>query len=245
MVTKPVAQSDSSNWASPTTTSLQGLTIIMLTLSLILNFVCVYLLMGFSLPIKFLSEKTAQDSTVGIKRVLLDLEYEKVWGKENYDILQKYSQMQIAQNIDTPQWAQTQQPSVTSADQLRDISQDEIKKIVSTAALEWNKDANIVVVEYSDMECPFCIRQYHSTKLFPNLLSQYGDKIALAFKNNRWVNHPGTEAKAIGALCARKLGGDAIYQKFYKWVMDKSTNEGGVMSVNDLPALAKVAVMLW
>lgn len=151
--------------------------------------------MGFSLPIKFLSEKTAQDSTVGIKRVLLDLEYEKVGGKENYDILQKYSQMQIAQNIesfknaisgtDTNQGSPAQQPSVTSADQLKDISQDEIKKIVSTASLEGNKDANIVVVEYSDMECPFCIRQYHSTKLFPNLLSQYGDKIALSFKNNR------------------------------------------------------------
>ena len=64
MVTKSTAHSEPTLVASPTTTSLQGLTIIMLTLSLILNFVCVYLLMGFSLPIKFLSEKTSQDSTV-------------------------------------------------------------------------------------------------------------------------------------------------------------------------------------
>lgn len=55
------------------------------------------------------------------------------------------------------------------------------------------------------MECPFCIRQYHSTKLFPTLLSQYKDKIGIAFKNNRGVNHPGTEAKAIAALCAKKV----------------------------------------
>lgn len=102
--------------------------------------------------------------------------------------------MQIRQNIDnfknaingeTPEDGQAPTPSPTAADQLRDISQDEIKAIVSTASIEGNKDASIVVVEYSDMECPFCIRQYHSTKLFPNLLSQYGEKIGIAFKNNR------------------------------------------------------------
>lgn len=53
------------------------------------------------------------------------------------------------------------------------------------------------------------------------------------------MNHPGTEAKAIGALCAKKVGGDVLYQKFYKGVMDKSSNEAGVMPVSELPNLAK------
>lgn len=56
------------------------------------------------------------------------------------------------------------------------------------------------------MECPFCVRQYHQTKLEESLTKKYGDKIAFAFKNNRGVNHEGTEAKAIGALCAKKVG---------------------------------------
>lgn len=249
MVTKSAPQQEQTVSASATTTSLQGLTIIMLTLTLILNVICVYLLMGFSLPLQFLSARTTQDSSIWIKRALLELEYEKVGGKENYDILQKYSKMQIAQNIDnfknaingqnTGDTPSNGQPSVTAADTLKNISQDEIKSIVSTASIEWNKSADIIAIEYSDMECPFCIRQYHSTKLFPSLLSQYGNKIGIAFKNNRGVNHPGTEAKAIGALCAKKVWGDALYQKFYKGVMDKSTNEGGVMPVSELPALAK------
>ncbi|MBP9812064.1 thioredoxin domain-containing protein [Candidatus Gracilibacteria bacterium] len=248
MVTKSTVQHDTGVAASTTTTSLQGLTIIMLASTLILNFVAIYLLMGFSFPMKFLPEQITQDSSMGIKRALLELEYEKVGGKETYDILQKYSQMQIAQNIDNFRNAVNGQdvaapgaaePSPTAADPLKDISQDEIKAIVGTASIEGNKDATIIAVEYSDMECPFCIRQYHSTKLFPNLLSEYGDKIGVAFKNNRGVNHPGTEAKAIGALCAKKLGGDGAYQKFYKGIMDKSTNEGGVMPVTELANLAK------
>jgi protein-disulfide isomerase len=76
---------------------------------------------------------------------------------------------------------------------------------VSTAAIEGNVQADILVVEYSDMECPFCVRQYAETKLRKSLIDQYGDKVAFAFKNNRGVNHSGTEAKAIGALCAKKL----------------------------------------
>ena len=39
------------------------------------------------------------------------------------------------------------------------------------------------------MECPFCMRQYHETKLFPTLLSQYSGSVSTAFKNNRGVNH--------------------------------------------------------
>ena len=91
------------------------------------------------------------------------------------------------------------------------------------------------------MECPFCMKQYHDTKLFPNLLTQYKDQVAVAFKNNRGVNHKGTEAKALGALCADTLGGANAYQKFYKGVMDKSTNEGGVLDVAKLGEVAKSA----
>ncbi len=247
MTTKATPTHEQPVCASPTTTSLQGLMIIMLTLSLVLNFVWVYFLMGLSFPF---SVKDTQDSSQGMRQVLLDLEYEKVGWKENYELLQKYSQLQIAQNIDTFKAAVNggaqdtpnnalPEPSVTAADPLKEMTQEEVKAIVSSAALEGNKAASIVVIEYSDMECPYCIRQYHSTKLFPTLLSQYGDKIALAFKNNRWVNHPGTEAKAIASLCAKKVGGDALYQKMYKGIMDKSTNEGGVMSVTELPNLAK------
>lgn len=61
----------------------------------------------------------------------------------------------------------------------------QIEKVVSSAALEGNVQADIVVIEYSDMECPFCVRQYAETKLRESLLAQYGDKVVFAFKNNR------------------------------------------------------------
>jgi protein-disulfide isomerase len=65
------------------------------------------------------------------------------------------------------------------------MSPEEIATILSGASIEGNKNADIVAIEYSDMECPFCIRQYSDTKLQPSLAAQYGDKVAFVFKNNR------------------------------------------------------------
>jgi protein-disulfide isomerase len=228
----------------------QSVMIVLLIASLLLNTLCLYFLLGYSFDLQSLSKGdiTKADSSIGIKKVLLDLEYDKVGGKENYDILQKYTQLQINEQI--PQikqalawWklpgAQQQQPQAAAAEWT--ISADEIKKILDDASIEGDKNATIIAIEYSDMECPFCMKQYHDTKLFPTLMSQYGNKVSAAFKNNRWVNHKGTEVKALGALCAAKIWGDASYQKFYKGVMDKSTNEGGVLDTSKLAEIAKLS----
>jgi hypothetical protein len=60
------------------------------------------------------------------------------------------------------------------------------------------------------------------------------------------VNHPGAEAKALGLLCAGKIGGESAYTKFLTYVMDNTTkrpqkSDGTVMSVADLPKAATAA----
>lgn len=78
MVTKSSATSVdlSTEKTSPT----QGAMIVMLIASLLLNTLCLYFLLGYSFEFKTLSkgDNAAQDSSVGIRKVLLDLEYEKV-----------------------------------------------------------------------------------------------------------------------------------------------------------------------
>ena len=201
-----------------------------------------YLLTGNSVN---LPAATGIDA-LGVKRALLEMEYEKVGGKENYELISKATliQMQeqipqIRQFIET-QWGATAAVNPDATIGWKTLDQETIDKVVSTAALEGNPDADIVVIEYSDMECPFCIRQYSETKLQESLATQYGDKVAFAFKNNRGVNHSGTEPKAVGALCAKKVGGDEAYIKFYQAVMD-GTTQSAVYPVSSLPDAASVA----
>jgi protein-disulfide isomerase len=260
MVTKNTISIDTqgANISHPTHGPTHTILIVLVVLSLILNAFCLYFLLGYSVDFKtFVSTSTTPvktDSSVGIRKVLLDLEYEKVGWKENYDILQKYTQLQLKEQV--PQikkaiewwslgWAAEQLPS---AEPQWTIPAEDIARILSDASIEGNKDASIIAIEYSDMECPFCMKQYHDTKLFPTLLSQYGDKVSVAFKNNKWVNHKGTEAKALWALCAEKLWWAIAYNKFYKWIMDGSTNQGWVFDVAKLPEIAKLIgldVALW
>lgn len=97
------------------------------------------------------------------------------------------------------------------------------------------------------MECPYCIKQYHDTKLQSALITKYGDTVAFAFKNNRGVNHPGTEAKALSALCAKTVGGNATYISFYHAIMD-ATTQGNVFPVAKLAGIAqniKIDVKKW
>lgn len=68
---------------------------------------------------------------------------------------------------------------------INSLTGEQLTKIVNGSAIQGNKAANILVIEYSDTECPFCIKQYQETKLWPKLQAQYGDKVKFAFKNNK------------------------------------------------------------
>jgi hypothetical protein len=187
MVTKTSETSHES--PSVTSTSLHGLVIILLLLSLVGNVITISLLTGFSFPFGY----GKKSDTLGIRQALLDLEYQKVGGKENYEILQKYSLQQIQGGIaqikaavegggDTA--AVTGQP-VANADAFKMMSVDEAKSLLASGYVEGNKDAGIAVIEYSEMECPFCAQQYHDTKLREKLTAEYGDKISFTYKNNK------------------------------------------------------------
>lgn len=226
-----------------------SLTSTLLVLTIILNILSIYLLMGNSVSLP----SSISVDALGVKRAFLEIEYAKVGGKENYDIMTAAQQLSVndpqnpsnikamKQYVDSFASGGSQLPGqgaegTPSIGATMDAA--EIAKVISGAVLEGNKSADIVAIEYSDMECPFCIKQYQETKLQSALLAQYGDKVAFAFKNSRWVNHPGTEAKALGALCAKKVGGDVAYAQFYHAIMD-GTTQGNVYPVSKLVDIAK------
>lgn len=249
MVTKktteaPVEAGDESNFS---------FTHILLVLLVLLNAAGLYLLAGNSFSF---SGNTSIDP-VGIKKAILEVEYDKAGGKERYELMQQANLLSLT-NPKSPNyvsldqiktyiasfgsgWAVGPTTGTTDDSTFPTLAADKISAITADAAIDGNKDADILVVEYSDMECPYCIKQYQNTRLLEQLHTQYGDKVKFAFKNNRGVNHPGTEAKAIGALCAQKVGGDTAYNIFYNTVMAGSSTETGVYAVSALPDAAKVA----
>lgn len=192
---------------------------------------------------------SSTSDTLGMKRAVLEVEYDKVGGKENYDMLTQAQLIQFKQTL--PQLKEylksqggdiggsTGTNTTTTVDLSKTLDATKIAKIAENAAIEGDVNADITVIEYSDMECPYCLKQYHTTKLKEKLLAQYGSGVNFVFKNSRGVNHPGTEAKAIGALCAQKVGGDLAYIQYYNAILAGSPDGNNVYAVSKLADLAK------
>lgn len=65
------------------------------------------------------------------------------------------------------------------------------------------KTAPVVLVEYSDFECPFCARHEVSMK---KLQADFGDKIALVYRNFPLEFHPQAQKAAEASECAGAQG---------------------------------------
>ena len=67
------------------------------------------------------------------------------------------------------------------------------------------EDAEIVLVEFSDYQCPFCKRWYD--QVYQPLLAAYPGKIRLVYRNLPLTSlHPDAMSAAVAGLCAEEQG---------------------------------------
>ncbi|HEY4507823.1 MAG TPA: DsbA family protein [Candidatus Paceibacterota bacterium] len=98
-------------------------------------------------------------------------------------------------------------------------------------------DAPVKVVEYSDIDCPFCQRVHPTLK---QLQAEYGDKVAWVYRHNPITGlHPNAETKAIATECVAKLAGNDAFWKFLDAVTEDTAP--GRNDLTRLPALAAEA----
>lgn len=77
--------------------------------------------------------------------------------------------------------------------------------------------AQVVIVEYSDSDCPYCQR-FHMT--MKDILSSYGTKVAWVYRYFPLSIHPDAENEAIALECSGQLGGNDVFWKYLDEVID-------------------------
>lgn len=112
---------------------------------------------------------------------------------------------------------QTAEPKATGT-----LSQDDIAGVLKNTYIKGDKDASIIWIEYSDLECPFC-KRLHDSGAIKNLEAKYGDKMAFIFKHYPLPFHPTALPAAQAAECAGEIGGGAKYYAFVEGVFAKGT----------------------
>ena len=221
----------------------KGLIIFLLLVSILTNIVTgFYISTGRSLSGGSSANTDAVASAVLDK--YLANEYAKSGSKEIYDLLAEAQRLQMEEQIPkikefiaSKKWGSPAGETTPTVSKI--LTKDEIMAIKKTAYIEWNKDALITLVEYSDLECPFCIRQYTEGTI-KKVREKFGDKVNSTFKNFRGVPHENAEIEASASLCAGDIGGTEKYAAYYGAIMARSKGGNGTgFSKDALLPLAK------
>lgn len=105
---------------------------------------------------------------------------------------------------------------------------EEIRGIVESDHVRGNPNADIVIVEFSDTECPFC-KQYHET--MKAIMEEYGSdgKVAWVYRHFPIPSlHPKAPKEAEALECAAEQGGNEMFWKYTDRVYELTTSNNSL-----------------
>jgi len=123
---------------------------------------------------------------------------------------------------DDAQPTPTDQPTAPAVD---------VPAIKDGEAIKGNKDAQVEIIEYSDLECPFCLK--HKLNM-DQVYSEYKDKVKIVFRHFPLSFHENAFKAAVAVECAGEQG---KFWQMFDLVFD--ANEAENMSVDAWKSAAK------
>jgi len=114
---------------------------------------------------------------------------------------------------------------------------ESVPKVSAEDHILGNPDADIVIVEYSDLECPFC-KQFHVT--MQQIIDEYGadGKVAWVYRHFPLTQlHPKAPKESEASECAWEQGGNKAFWDYVNRVYEVTPSNNG-LDLARLPVIA-------
>jgi len=115
---------------------------------------------------------------------------------------------------------------------------DNVRPVTTSDHIRGNPNAPVVIVEYSDTECPFCSR-FHAT--MKQVMDEYGKagKVAWVYRHSPLDQlHPKSRKEAAAQECAAELGGNDKFWEYTDRIYEITPANNG-LDAAELPKIAE------
>lgn len=142
-------------------------------------------------------------------------------------VMEKGGLVKGEQVKDTAQAPSPQVPTFGSADNVERLKDDD--------HIRGDKNARMLLIEYSDFECPFC-KRFHPTA--QKIVDEYKGKVTWVYRHFPLDQlHSKARKEAEAAECAGELGGEEVFWKMTDKIYEVTPSNNG-LDLETLPTLA-------
>ncbi len=104
---------------------------------------------------------------------------------------------------------------------------EELAEITDADHIRGNREAKLALVEYSDIECPFC-QTFHPTA--KKALEEYSEDLMWVYRHFPLDQiHPDARPAAIASECVAKLGGNDSFWSYLDTLYDSANLSEGAL----------------
>ena len=173
-----------------------------------------------------------------VRKEILFNEFGKVWWEENFNFIKQATLDSIKQSkeyYNNNSSANTDNTSYVSS------TWDYFDKIKKDSYVLWSKDAKYTIIEFSDLECPYCAK-FSKSWIIKNLVETSNWQINYIFKHFPLSSHKNSKMESLALEC---LWSELWEEKFFEFKDLIFTKSKSNWVSFDEDSISKLAESLW